>query len=280
MTMSVLMSIYGKDAPLALRQCLESLVAQKLPASQIVIVQDGPLGSELQSVIHEHRAKLPIEAVPLPHNVGLGGALRLGIERCRFDVIARMDADDICAPNRFEKQMAYLRAHPEVDVVGASIREFDSDPSHALSERRLPTTHDAIAAYARRRNPVNHVTVMFRKAAVLAAGSYRSLGGFEDYDLWVRMLMLGARFSNMEESLVFVRCGNGMQLRRGGLRYLGRELKLFRSFHAAGFINSFELFQNALLRAPARLLPASIRTGIYRRFLRRTVSAERALATN
>jgi glycosyltransferase involved in cell wall biosynthesis len=171
MDLSVLMSVYSKDDPAALCQCLESLVAQTLPANEVVIVQDGPLGDDLQNAIREYRSKLPIETVPLPHNVGLGGALGVGVGRCRFDVIARMDADDICALNRFEKQITYLRAHPEIDVVGSSIREFNSDPLHPLSERRLPNTHEAIAAYARGRNPVNHMTAVFRKAAVLAAGT-------------------------------------------------------------------------------------------------------------
>ena len=268
MKFSVLMSIYDKDVPEALQECLGSLVAQTLPADQVLIVQDGPSGNELCSIVQEYVVKLPIEVVPLRHNIGLGGALRIGIERCRFDVIARMDADDICAPDRFEKQIAFLRGHPETDVVGTSIREFESDVSHCVSERCPPKNHEAIIARAKRRNPINHMTVMFRKAAVLAAGSYRPFTGFEDYDLWVRMLMQGARFHNIEEALVFARCGNGMQLRRGGLEYLVRELKLLRSFHASGFLSAVEVVQSALLRIPARLLPVSIRGEMYRRFLR------------
>ena len=267
--LSVLMPVYKNESASFLRESLESLAVQTLPADEVVIVEDGPIGVGLRTVIAEYCAKLPIVVVELPRHVGLGLALRIGVERCSFDLIARMDADDICVPNRFERQMIFLNDHPSVDVLSASIREFDFDPALSISERRLPIAHDAIAAWAKRRNPVNHMTVMFRKKAVLAAGSYQHSAGFEDYYLWVRMLMKGAHFHNLEESLVLVRCGNGMQKKRGGVAYLYREIQLLQSFHQMGFLTNFELFTSILARVPVRLVPALIRARIYGTFLRR-----------
>jgi glycosyltransferase involved in cell wall biosynthesis len=266
--LSVLMPVYKDESATFLRESLESLVAQTLPADEIVIVEDGPIGADVRNVIAEYCARLPIEIVELPLHKGLGVALRIGVERCRFNVIARMDADDICLPDRFERQLKFLIGHPNVDVLSTAVREFDRDPALSFSERRLPITHDAIADWAKRRNPVNHMTVMFRKNAVLAAGNYQVASGFEDYSLWVRMLMNGAQFHNLEEPLVFARTGHGMQKRRGGVAYLCRELQLLQSFRQMGFLTHFELFANILARVPVRLLPVFIRARIYGTFLR------------
>ena len=277
---SVLMSVYHRESPKYLAQSLDSLVAQTRLADEVVIVKDGVLGSELDQVISRYSEKVPIVTLDLQVNRGLGRALRAGVEHCRFEWIARMDSDDICLPGRFEQQSAFLEIHPEIDVLGSSISEFDCDPRSQVSLRRLPEEDSAIRSFSKFRNPVNHMTVMFRKQAVLEAGNYQEVTGFEDYDLWVRMLMLGARFHNLQEPLILVRCGNGMQRRRGGLGYLRRELRLLRSFHASGFISTFELAQNALLRAPARMVPASIRAEMYRRFLRNKVVPARMSATS
>jgi glycosyltransferase involved in cell wall biosynthesis len=265
---SVLMSVYHRESPTYLEHSLGSLVAQTRLPDEVVIIKDGLLGSELDQVISRFSEKLPTVTLDLRVNRGLGRALRAGVEHCRFEWIARMDSDDICLPGRFKRQLEFLEIHPEIDVLGSGISEFQHDPGSQVSLRCLPEKDSAIRSFSKFRNPVNHMTVMFRKQAVLEAGNYQEIIGFEDYDLWVRMLMLGVRFHNLQESLVFVRCGNGMQRRRGGLEYLLRELRLLRSFHASGFISTFELVQNALLRVPARMVPASIRGEIYRRFLR------------
>jgi len=267
---SVLMSVYQLESPAFLTQCLESLVVQTLPPNEVLIVEDGPIGNALQGVISRFRNLLPITTVRLAVNLGLGPALRAGVEQCRFGLIARMDSDDVCAPQRFERQMQHLADHPEIDVLGASISEFDSDPGCCIADRCLPESQDAIRLLAKGRNPVNHVTVLFRKAAVLSAGNYRSFGGFEDYDLWVRMLMAGARFHNMNEPLVLVRCGNGMVARRGGLAYLRREIALFRHFHKIGFLNAAEFVRALLPRVPIRLLPVSARAQFYKAALRKS----------
>ena len=124
---------------------------------------------------------------------------------------------------------------------------------------------------ARRRNPLNHMTVMFRKTSVLAAGSYRSRPGFEDYDLWARMLMNGKRLYNLHDVLVRVRCGNGMQRRRGGFAYLREETALQLHFLKAGFVSKRQFLLNVLARAPIRMAPPDLRTAFYRWVLRQSL---------
>jgi glycosyltransferase involved in cell wall biosynthesis len=268
MKLSVLMSVYCKESPEFLRQSLESLAAQTIEADEVVIVKDGPVGAELDGTIHSYRGKLPIVTVQLENNAGLGPALNAGLSRCRGDLVARMDSDDICLRDRFEKQLAFLEQNPDVDVVGGAIAEFHTDCTRVESIRRMPSSAELLGRIARSRNPLNHMTVMFRKASVLAAGNYQSCPGFEDYDLWARMLMRGRRLYNLEDVLVHVRCGNGMLQRRGGLRYLRDEIKLQRRFVKTGFLSRPQFLLNLVRRAPVRVVPLPLRSIFYQRMLR------------
>jgi O104-antigen biosynthesis beta-1,3-galactosyltransferase len=273
LNLSVLMSVYDRESPAYLRQCLDSLVSQTLLADEVVIVEDGPLGEPLVATIAEYRKILPIVLLPLPVHVGLGTALRAGLYACRSEYVARMDSDDICVPERFEKQMKFLESNPEADVVGSAIAEFDQDCSASHSIRLLPADGPALRRFARSRTPMNHMTVVFRKASVVAAGSYEPCQGFEDYHLWARMLALGYRLYNMDEILVYARCGNGMQSRRGGLAYLKEEIHFQAYLRTMGLQNAVGAFLNILMRTPIRLAPNSIRSLIYSLFLRASPTA-------
>jgi glycosyltransferase involved in cell wall biosynthesis len=268
MKFSVLMSVYNRESPANLEVSLQSLASQTLPANEVLIVKDGPLADRLHQVIDKYSAKLPLTTLQFETNQGLGAALRAGMEKCRFDLVARMDSDDICVSERFERQIGFLEDHPEIDVLGSAISEFDTDPGQCISIRRLPVGHDAIRSFAKERNPLNHMTVVFRKSAVLSAGNYQTAIGFEDYDLWVRMLMRGMRFHNLPEPLVLVRCGKGMQSRRGGVDYMRREMALFSQFRRTEFLSSWEFLWIAARRLPVRLLPGPVRAHIYKGLLR------------
>jgi glycosyltransferase involved in cell wall biosynthesis len=268
MTLSVLLPVYHNESAEYLRQSLESVAAQTVRPDEMIIVKDGPVGPEVDAAIDSHRGKLPIVTVQLENNVGLGLALNIGLIRCRGDLVARMDADDICLHDRLEKQLAFLEKNPHADVIGGAIAEFDSDYKQIETIRRMPCAPDVLAQVAKWRNPLNHMTVMFRKAAVLAAGNYRSYWGFEDYDLWARMLMRGGRLYNLEDVLVYVRCGNGMQKRRGGWRYLQEEAALQHRFVKMGFISKRQFVLNLIVRAPVRVVPVSLRTAFYQKVLR------------
>lgn len=267
---SVLGSIYHRENPDALMQCLESLVdATQGDNAEIVLVQDGPIGPELHAVINSFRSRLKIVDVVLPNNIGLGPALNRGLARCHHALVARFDTDDIYTPHRFRLQLAEFAGRPQLALLGGWIAEFESDPAHCHAQRCTPVSHALIKGYARKRNPFNHMTVMFRKQAVLSAGGYGEEYLFEDYALWVRMIQAGYETDNVPAIITYARTGAGMYQRRGGWRYAQSELGLLRRFHSTGFLSTPTFLLNAVTRLPVRLLPASLRGWIYRHSLRR-----------
>jgi glycosyltransferase involved in cell wall biosynthesis len=276
MKLSVLMSVYDQETPDFLRQSLDSLVAQTFPADEIVIVEDGPIGGQLNSALAAYADRLPIVPLRLSVHAGLGEALRTGLAVCRGGLVARVDSDDLCVPERFRKQVKLLDACPQIDVLGGAIAEFDEDPMHPHSIRILPRSGKPLLRFARYRNPLNHMTVMFRKASVLAAGSYEPCPGFEDYHLWARMLTLGYYLHNTDDILVYARSGSRMQSRRGGLTYLKRDIAFQTFLYRVGFVTASESIHNILLRAPMRIAPVFVRSLCYSLFLRdRFVSGSR-----
>jgi glycosyltransferase involved in cell wall biosynthesis len=239
----------------------------------VVIVEDGPLGAPLNATIDAYRKILPIISLALPVHAGLGAALRAGLYACQGEYVARMDSDDICVPNRFQKQVEFLENNWEVAVVGSAIAEFEQDRLAPRSIRILPAAGQDLRRFARFRNPMNHMTVVLRKSSVVASGNYESCQGFEDYHLWARMLTLGYRLQNMDDILVYVRCGKGMQDRRGGLAYLKGEIEFQSFLRKMGLVDAAGSFINILARGPIRLAPNAVRSLCYNLFLRTSPAA-------
>lgn len=267
---SVLLSVYWKEQPAYLQQSLDSIFRQTLLPDEVVLVKDGLLTEELNQVIDMYILKPQLKVISLSENQGLGKALNEGLKHCSYDLVARMDTDDVAKPNRFEKQIAVFSAYPEIDVVGAWIDEFEGNIDNVISIRKLPETHDKIMKFAWKRNPINHPVVMFRKNAVLAAGSYRHFPLFEDYYLWVRMLLNGARFYNLQESLLYFRFSPDMFKRRGGWRYAIDEYKFQYRLLNLGFVNYCQFVQNVSVRFISRILPNDLRAILYKKVLRKS----------
>lgn len=267
---SVLISLYIKEQPSFLQQSLDSLLAQTLQPSEIVLVKDGPLTAELDTVVSNFAKRCAsLKVVILPQNQGLGRALNEGLKFCSYDLVARMDTDDIARSDRFEKQVRIFQEHPEIDVCSAWIDEFEGDWRNVISTRRLPEKHDDIAVYAKSRCPINHPVVMFRKSAVTEAGGYQHFPLFEDYYLWVRLLMNGARFYNIQESLLYFRFSPAMFKRRGGWKYAMDECKFQSLLRKKGFISLGGFVKNVGIRLATRLMPNSLRTWVYKKLLRK-----------
>lgn len=266
---SVLCSLYYKESPIALRESLDSILSQTLMPNEVVIVKDGPLTSELEKVLEEYVSKYEIiKIVPLEKNVGLGGALNEGLKHCSYDLVARMDTDDIAKNDRFEKQIAKFKESPELDVVGAWIDEFEGETSNVNSTRKLPETHESICMYGKSRNPINHPVVMFKKQAVLSAGGYQPFHLFEDYYLWVRMILNDSKFYNIQESLLYFRLTPDMFKRRGGFKYAVSEVKFERTIYDLGYISFFKMVYNILERTAVRIMPNKLREWIYKKIVR------------
>ncbi|WP_428909832.1 glycosyltransferase [Niallia sp. Krafla_26] len=273
MKFSVLMSVYAGDIKEHFEKALESVIHQTLKPNEIIIIVDGIIEHRIQNMLNEYKKKYPqlIKIFHFKVNVGLGEAMNRGIKYCKHNVIARMDSDDIAREKRFEKQINYLRENPEVDIVGSYISEFIDDPSYIVSIRKVPVNDRDIKRYAKRRSPFNHMTVMFKKEAILRAGNYQKFPLLEDYFLWVRLLSNKVIAHNIPECLVYARIGNGMFNRRGGKKYFLSELKLQLVMYKMSFINLFELSTNILIRLIFRMVPTVFRARLYNWFLREHV---------
>ena len=267
---SVLISVYHKEKPEYLQLSLDSIFAQTMPPDEVVLVEDGPLPAELQNVIERYTAlHQELHVVRLEQNVGLGMALQEGLKHCQHELVARMDSDDIMKPERLAKEAAYLDRHPETDIVGAWADEFIDSISATSSIRKVPETHEQLVSFSKRRNPMNHPTVMFRKQAVEAAGSYRHCPLFEDYDLWVRMIRQGARFHNLQESLLYFRLSRDFFERRGGWDYIRQEIRFQHTLREMGHISYTTMIQNIAIRTLLRMIPNKWRQKSYLFLLRK-----------
>ena len=267
---SVLMSIYVKERPEYLRQALDSVFNQTVAPDEVVIVEDGPLTQELYSVLDEYALRFPqFKRVPLATNGGLGNALNEGLKHCSNELVARMDTDDISVPNRFEKQLRVFETFPQVEIVSSWIDEFVDSPDHIISTRKVPQYPYEIIKYGQTRCPINHPVVMFKKSSVLFAGNYLPFPLFEDYYLWVRLLMNGAKFYNIQESLLRFRTSSDMYKRRGGLSHAITEVRFQNHIRKLGFISLRRFTYNITIRFIARIIPNGCRMFIYRTMLRK-----------
>ncbi len=264
---SVVMAVYQGDAPEHFWDAVNSVLRQTLAPSELLIVVDGPVNNKLEAVLSDVSTFDPVRIIRTPRNNGPGASRHLAISEAKFEIIAIMDADDICLPNRFWRQLPILESG-QADVVGAWIEEFDNNPGDLGRVRRVPATHEQIFKYGKWRQPLNHVTAMFRREAYHKVGGYQSIRYVEDYDLVVRMLRKGIRFYNIQEVLVYVRSGKAMLRRRSGIPYLAAELRLFHRMYLTGYLNSFQLFGNVLARLVSRLLPNRLLGMVYDKWLR------------
>lgn len=262
---SVLMSVYYKEKPEYLQQSIESILHQTAPTDDFVLVCDGPLTPELDSVISKYAT---LHVVRLKENGGLGRALNEGMKHCQHDLIARMDSDDISRPDRCERELRVFRDHPDVDIVSGTIEEFITSPEEVYSKRVLPETSAEIVQFAKKRNPFNHPAVMYRKSAVEAAGGYRDFYLLEDYFLWIRMLLKGCEGYNIQEPVLWMRAGSDLYKRRSGWKYVESEKKLFSYMLKEKFINRGEYTSAVLSRAAGAMVPNSVRSFLYKRMLR------------
>lgn len=270
-TFSVLLSVYYKEKPEYLKQSIESIYfGQTLKPNEIILVEDGLLTDELYITIDNLKKEIGKEVlrtIKLEKNMGLGNALRIGVEECSNEIIARMDTDDIAYSNRFERQIEYFKIYPETDVLGTFMSEFIDDISNVICIKDAPL--DKIEKYMKYRDPVNHPSVILKKSKVLEAGNYQEILLNEDSYLWRRMLKKGAIFKNIPESLMYFRVSNDTYKRRGGWKYVKAEWYLQKKYLELGVINKFEFWQNILLKSIVRLIPNRLRKFIYLKLLRK-----------
>ena len=270
---SLIISIYAKESPIFLRQCLDSISAQTAKPDELIIVKDGPLTEELETVLIKYAnteaMQIPtINIIALPENVSQGPARAEGVKAAKYEWIAIMDSDDVCRPDRFAKQLKMIENDPELTLIGGQIGEFADDPAQTVATRTVPLSHEEIAEYAKKRNPLNQMTVILKRDSALNAGNYKYFPWFEDYDLWTRMIKGGAVCANHPDILTDARVGSGMYGRRRGTSYIRSEWRMQKQLKGLGFIGLAGFVRNVIVRIPARLLPAKLLATLYRTFAR------------
>ena len=265
---TLLMSVYARERPEFLETAIQSLEAQTVAPDEILLIKDGPLSVPLEQIIEKYTAKIGIRSIQLPENVGLAKALNVGLAEARQHWIMRFDTDDFSCPERVARQKAII-ASGNYDLFGSQIEEFDKLPSITCQSRFVPKSHEEILIYAQKRNPFNHMTVCYRKKLALQCGGYTDINFMEDYALWIKMLSAGAKGMNDPELLVKARFAKVAIKRRGGLQYVRSEVQLQSLMVREGFKSVAAALKDGMARSFVFLMPASIRSIVYKKFLRR-----------
>ncbi|OBY72565.1 glycosyltransferase [Acinetobacter gyllenbergii] len=274
MFFSILLSLYHKEKSEYFDQCFESIWTQQVQKpTEIVLVLDGPIGGELTACVQNWQSKIgeTLKIIALPQNVGLGKALNEGLKHCSYDWVFRMDTDDICTADRFEKQAAFIQQHPDVVLFSGQVMEFDQDISDANVLKAVPLTYEEIKEFAKKRCPFNHMTVAYKREVILALGGYQHHLFMEDYNLWLRVIGNNHKVANLPDVLLYARVGNGMHARRKGFEYIKSEKQLLDLKKQLKLQNPLYANMLFLVRSAFRLLPANMLGKIYNSFLRKDI---------
>ena len=267
---SVLMSVYHKEKPDFLRESMQSMYDQTVPTDDYVLVCDGPLTDELDSVIAEMQKKFGkrLNVLRQAKNHGLGYSLNLGVKECKNDLIASMDSDDVAVKTRCEKELEVFESHPELSVVGGYVGEFEKSVKDVKSVRKVPEKNAEIIEFAKGRNPFNHPTVMFKKKDVLKVGNYQNIRFCQDYFLWVELLASGHKGYNIQEILVYMREDDNTFKRRSGKGYYVIQKKLLQQMREKGFISRGQYIKSLSIRFCSSFAPNWLRRTLFNSLMR------------
>lgn len=267
---SVLMSVYYKETPEWLDESIKSVLNNTILPSEIVIVKDGKLTENLEAVLAQYRDNSVFKIVGYDDNRGLGNALNFGLSYCTNELVARMDSDDICYVDRFEKELLMFERCPAFSIVGSNVTEFIGNERNIVAVKTVPETSEKICKYIKIRNPFNHPSVMFRKSEVENAGGYLDLFRYEDYYLWYRMIKNGCIGYNIQDNLVNMRTSKEFYRRRGGFKTLKGRILLNKMMYKDGYINWFQYIYVYMINYVNALMPSFLRGFLYRKIFRRS----------
>lgn len=265
---SVLMPIAPWEDVNLVVHSVKSILEQTHPCNDVVVSIDGLCSPELRQVLNSLLGKMHFVLVEDPASLGVGPTLRRGIHQCTHELVMRVDADDVCLPGRAALQVAFLQARPEIAVLSAPLPEFLTDPSRWIGCRKVPSDSSTLRRFAPWRNPVNHPATMLRKTPILEVGNYRSMPGFEDYDLWLRVLKADLKIANLSTPVVVARAGLNHRHRRRGINYIKNEFKFYKSMTEEGILNPFLVAIILMLRLPLRLLPTYLFSSLIETLMR------------
>ncbi len=265
---SVLMPVSNMERPSNLKRALDSITNQTVKPNEIVIVKDGIFTKELNDVLKKYK----IKTIELTEHKGIGYSLNVGIQNCKYDLIARMDSDDISLPNRFELQLNRFKENKNLTILGGQILEFDENNIKKL--RSVPVEYKDILKYTKKRNPFNHMSVMFKKEVILKLGNYKNTPYFEDYLLWANAIKNNYYVENLKEIIVLANNNSNTMKNRGQKKYIKPTIDFQKYLLKNKYINIFQFIKNILIRTTVAILPNKARGFIYSTFLRKKHSIE------
>lgn len=271
MKYSVLMTVYKSDNPEYFSCSIKSMINQTKKPDEIIIVKDGPVPETIEKVIENAIQEniVPIIPVQLSENVGLGLALNEGLKYCKNELIARMDSDDISLPSRCEKQIMMFEEDKELDIVGCPVKEFVGDPTNIVGERNVPLTDKEIYKYAKRRDPFNHPTVMYKKSRVLQFGPYGNYRKNQDTALWIDMLANGCKCANLNEHLLLFRFDENTYRKRKSWLNTKLLIKIRKKAWKMGFCSFWDYAVVAIMQLGLFIMPIGVQRFVYKKFLRK-----------
>ena len=262
----VLMSTYASETADNLRTSLESLYSQTIVPERIVLVIDGAIDHEQETVLSAFSSdprgpKLTL--VRLPQNGGLAAAMNAGLAYCDCPYVMRMDSDDVCLPDRLEHELRYMNENPDIDLVSCWSEEFGEEIPKS-QYKVSPTQHDALRQALCWRNVIAHSAILVRTETLREIGGYRAdFGLLEDYDLYVRMMTAGAKFHVIPKVMLRVRTSLSQKQRRGNFRYALKEIKFRLNCLRLGFIKTHQFILITTLYTAFRIVTPGLRQRLY-----------------
>lgn len=270
---SVLTTLYKNDVPAYLKQSIESMLSQSAPTNDYVIVVDGPLTAELDLILETYAEKYSFfHIVRLQENGGLGVALRRGVEECRNELIARIDADDISVSNRCELQLKEFEEDSELAIVGSDMYEFDEIPSRIKDIKKMPITTEQIYRYGRRRNPFNHSSVMYRKSVIQSVGGYSTRRRSQDVELWAKVIYAGYKCKNINKPLIYFRTDGGNRVKRKKKwSNVKSDLSVYKANYRMGYSSILDYMYICIYQIAFYLIPEKMASYLYMKLFRKKV---------
>lgn len=268
---SFLMSVYYKEKPEYLELSVKSMLDQTVKPDEIIIVEDGPLTKELNQIIDKFASKNKkvFTIVPLEKNIGLGLALNEGLKVARNELVARMDSDDICKPQRCERQLQEFEKDEELVICGSNIDEFNGEIENVTGHRVVPEKIEEIYEFSKRRSAFNHPTVMYKKNKVLENGGYSNLRRNQDVDLFGRMIFAGCKAYNIQDSLLWFRSDDELAKRRKSWENSKSYIGTIKRFWKMGFSSFKDYLIVFVSQTGMFLMPVKLQHFIYKKFLRK-----------
>ena len=260
-SVSALVSVTGHEDSRHLADALESIYAQSLLPDQLVLVVNGPVNSGHDAVIARYQADermAACEVIRLPNTTGLANVINAGFAVCTGQWFTHTTCDDVSRSDRLAIQLDYVAKYPDIDVFSSWCEEFtEGEPGRQIKASTVH--HPAVVAALRWRNVLVPPSALMRAAVIRKVGGYRSAhDALAEYDLYVRLVLAGARFRVIPAELVSVRT-----TRLGGWRHIWSEVR-FRVFcWRAGFLNLRQFMVITAAHLMFQLSGATLRGRLY-----------------